>query len=160
MKRRILKARKWVLVSLTHRVALPVLKKVRKPNVFTYTKNELEALPADTLGNDLFHFLEQRKLPLLKHYSRHDLKHVVLGYDTTEEGEACLQSFMLGNGRISFPVLATVGYAFFTMPGYWHKMKKAFNKGKRCKPIHAWKWNEIIEMPTMELRRKMLCKDH
>lgn len=155
MKNRLKRIRKNLLVFLTHKIALPVLKIVRKPNEFTYNEAELKALPAGTLGNDLFIFLEQRDLPLLKHYARHDLKHVLLGYDSTEEGEACLQSFMLGNGRISFPVLATVAYSFLTMPEYWNKMKKAFFKGKRCNPIHAWKWNDIMETQTKELRQKM-----
>ena len=99
--------------------------------------------------------MKQRNLPLLKHYVRHDLKHVLLGYDTTEEGEACLQSFMFGNGRISFPVLATVTYSFITMPEYWGKIKRAFFQGKKSNPIHQWKWNEILKEPTEELRRKI-----
>ncbi len=155
MKNKMKKIRKNILVFLTHNIALPVLKIVRKPNVFTYTEEELATLPAGTLGNDLFNFLAQRKLPLLKHYTRHDLKHVLLEYDTTEEGEACLQSFMLGNGRVSFPVLATVTYSFLTMPEYWNKMNKAFLEGKKCNSIHSWKWNEIMQVPTEELRRKM-----
>lgn len=155
MKKKIVKTRKTILVSLTHKIALPMLKLVRRPNEFTYSETDLQSLPSGTLGNDLFVFLKKRNLPLLKHYARHDLKHVLLGYDTTEEGEACLQSFMFGNGRISFPVLATVTYSFLTMPEYWSKMKDAFLLGKKSKPIHAWKWNEILIEPTEELRRKI-----
>ena len=147
--------RKSVLVLLTHKIALPMLKLIRRPNEFTYCEDELKSMPAGTLGNDLFVFLKQRNLPLLKHYARHDLKHVLLDYDTTEEGEACLQSFMFGNGRISFPVLATVAYGFITMPEYWSKMKKAFLQGKKSNSIHSWKWNEILKEPTEELRRKI-----
>jgi len=156
MKKRILRIRETILVLLTHRIALPVLKLVRRPNEFTYSENDLESLPPATLGNDLFIFLKQRNLPLLKHYARHDLKHVLLGYDTTEEGEACLQSFMFGNGRISFPVLATVTYSFITMPEYWSKMKEAFRQGKKSDPIHPWKWNELLKEPTEELRKKIV----
>ena len=152
---RLKKIRETILVFLTHKMALPMLKLVRRPNSFTYSENELQSLPAGTLGNDLFIFLKQRKLLLLKHYVRHDLKHVLLGYDTTEEGEACLQSFMLGNGRISFPVLATVTYGLITMPEYWDKMKKAFLQGKKSNSIHEWKWNEILKEPTAELREKI-----
>ena len=159
MKKKLLKIRKQLMVFLTHKIGLPTLKLVRRPNVFTYTDSELQSLPAGTLGNDLSVFLKERNLPLLKHYTRHDLKHVLLGYDTTEEGEACLQSFMLGNGRISFPVLATVGYSFITMPEYWAKMRKAFQEGKQCEPIHAWKWNEILQLPTEELRKKIFMKN-
>ncbi len=155
MKRRLKKIREAILVLLTHKIALPMLKLVRRPNEFTYCEDELKSLPPGTLGNDLVIFLKQRNLPLLKHYARHDLKHVLLGYDTTEEGEACLQSFMFGNGRISFPVLATVSYGFITMPEYWSKMKNAFLHGKKGNPIHAWKWNELLKEPTEELRRKI-----
>ena len=152
---RLKKIRETILVLLTHKIALPMLKLVRRPNEFTNSEDDLQSLPAGTLGNDLFIFLKQRNLPLLKHYARHDLKHVLLSYDTTEEGEACLQSFMFGNGRISFPVLATVTYGFITMPEYWSKMKKAFLHGKNSDPIHAWKWNELLKEPTEELRRKI-----
>ena len=152
---RLKKVRETILVILTHKIALPMLKLVRRPNEFTYSEDELKSLPVGTLGNDLFVFLKQRNLPLLKHYARHDLKHVLLGYDTTEEGETCLQSFMFGNGRISFPVLATVTYGFITMPEYWSNMKEAFQMGRKGNSIHAWKWNEILKEPTEELRRKI-----
>ncbi|HET6767209.1 MAG TPA: Coq4 family protein [Chitinophagaceae bacterium] len=162
MKKELLELRKQILVVLTHKIALPILKLVRRPMVFISNESELQSLPAGTLGNDLFIFLKERNLPLLKHYARHDLKHVLLGYDTTEEGEACLQSFMLGNGRISFPVLATVGYSFLTMPEYWSKMQKAFLLGRKSSPIHSWKWNEILKESTKELRKEMfqINKDH
>lgn len=152
---RLIKIREAILVFLTHKIALPLLKLVRKPTAFTHSEDDLQSLPPGTLGNDLFIFLKQRRLPLLKHYARHDLKHVLLGYDTTEEGEACLQSFMLGNGRVSFPVLATVGYSLVTMPEHWNKMKMAYLDGKRSESIHSWKWNEILKEQTEELRRKM-----
>ena len=159
MKKKLLKIRKQLMVFLTHQIGLPMLKLVRRPNIFTYTEPQLQSLPAGTLGNDLFIFLKERDLPLLKHYTRHDLKHVLLGYDTTEEGEACLQSFMLGNGRISFPVLATVTYGFITMPEYRAKMRKAFQEGQQSESIHGWNWNEILELPTERLREKIFMKN-
>lgn len=153
---KLIKIRETILVFLTHKIALPLLKLVRRPNEFTYTEDELESLPPGTLGNDLFIFLKQRKLPLLNHYARHDLKHVLLGYDTTEEGEACLQSFMLGNGRVSFPVLATVTYSCLTMPEHWSKIRRAFKQGRNSNPIHAWSWNDLLKEQTEELRRKIV----
>jgi ubiquinone biosynthesis protein Coq4 len=155
MIKRMKKIRMKILVLLTHKIALPMLKLFRKPNVFPYNMGDLRTMPLGSLGNDLYVFLSEKNLPLLKHYARHDLKHVLLGFDTTEEGEACLQSFMLGNGRISFPVLATVMYGFITMPEYHSKMKRAFFKGRNSHPIHQWKWNEVIQFQTGELRKKI-----
>jgi len=155
MKKLLIKIRSVILVFLTHKIALPVLKIVRKPNVFVYSKDELKRFPAGTLGNDLYWFLEKRNLPLLKHYARHDLKHVLLNYDTTDEGEARLQCFMLGNGRISFPVLATVLYALITMPEYWKRMRFSFHQGRKSKSIHNWQWNQMVKEQTIELRKKI-----
>jgi hypothetical protein len=155
MKKMVIKLRSAVLVFLTHQIALPLLKIFRKPIAFPYSKEELKVFPEGSLGNDLYIFLEKRNLRLLRHYARHDMKHIVLGYDTTDEGEACLQSFMLGNGRISFPVLATVLYSFVTMPEYWTKMRTAFQKGRSSISIHHWSWNQLLRHSTIELRNKI-----
>src|SRR5437773_6049505 len=155
MRKIIIKIRSAILVMLTHNIALPLLKKVRKPLSFRFTEEELAQLPAGTLGNDLFVFLKKRNLKLLKHYSRHDMKHILLNYDTTDKGEACLQCFMLGNGRVSFPVLATVIYGILTMPEYWKAMKAAYKKGKQAGPVHDLPWSELMPEKTCDIQDKI-----
>jgi ubiquinone biosynthesis protein Coq4 len=159
MKKQLLRLRTRVLIILTHRIALPVLKLLRKPVVTNCSKEQLAVYPPGSLGHDLYLFLHKRNLPFMQHYVRHDLKHVLLEYDTTDEGEACLQSFMLGNGRISFPVLATVMYAFITMPEYWYTMKAAYRQGRQCASFHGWIWNELLTEPTIVLRNKIFTKN-
>ncbi len=144
-----------MLVYLTHKMALPVLQLIRKPVVFPYSVEELKNFPEGTLGNELVNFLETKKLQLLPYYARHDIKHILLDYDTTDEGEGCLQCFMLGNRHISFPVIATVIYGFVTMPEYWPAFKKAFERGRKCRPIEDWKWFEILIEKTDDLKNKM-----
>lgn len=138
------KIRRFLLVALTHNIALPLLKHFRKVKPFPYTPADLSAMEEGTVGKALFEFLTTKELELLSHYARHDLKHVVLGYDTTEEGELCLQSFMFGNGRVSFPVLATVLFGICTSPEYWKKMRAAYHTGKSCIPIHQWNWFALV----------------
>ena len=123
MHKQIIKIRSQILVYLTHNMALPFLKFVRKPQKFPYNSNDLLMMPKGTLGKTLHSFLETKNLDLLPYYAKHDIKHILLNYDTTDEGEVCLQCFMLGNKHISFPVIATVLYGFFTMPEYWKKFK-------------------------------------
>lgn len=141
-----------MLVYLTHQMALPILQIIRKPEQFPYTKEALQQFPADTLGYDLVNFLHHKELQLLPYYARHDIKHILLDYDTTDEGEVCLQCFMLGNGHISFPVAATVLYGLVTMPEYWGGFKKAFARGRKSVPISDWKWFEILDQTTASLK--------
>jgi ubiquinone biosynthesis protein Coq4 len=155
MYRQIKKLRSQLLVYLTHKMALPVLKLMRKPEKFPYTTLQLEAFADGTLGKDLYNFLDVKDLELLPYYARHDIKHILLGYDTTDEGEGCLQCFMLGNGHVSFPVMATVLYGVVTMPEYWKSFATAFKRGKACEPIADWKWFEILEEPTSTLKQQI-----
>ncbi len=158
MRKILIKIRSSILVFLTHQIALPLLKVIRRPDQFAYSKEELAQFPDNTLGYDLYLFLQKRNLPLLRHYARHDLKHVLLNYDTTDEGEACLQSFMLGNGRMSFPVLATVLYSIISMPEHWGKIRRAFRQGRRSTAFHHWQWNELLYEPTSKIRNKIFDK--
>jgi ubiquinone biosynthesis protein Coq4 len=136
-------------------MALPMLRFIRRPQVFPYTTKQLGEFPVGTLGNDLIHFLENKNLKLLPHYAKHDVKHILLQYDTTGEGEVCLQCFMLGNGHISFPVAATVLYGFITMPEYWKKFGVAYRRGKNSIPIKDWAWFSILQEPTQSLIHKI-----
>lgn len=155
MYKLLIRSRSGLLVWLTHKMALPVLKLIRKPERFPYTVEELQLFPDRTLGKDLVNFLQQKELHLLPYYARHDIKHILLGYDTTDEGEGCLQCFMLGNRHISFPVLATVVYCFVTMPEYWDIFAKAYKRGRSSPSISHWKWFELLKQPTLQLKQSI-----
>ncbi len=155
MTKIIIRLRSKLLIFLTHKMALPILRFIRKPEVLPFTAQQLKQFPPGSLGNDLIIFLEAKKIKLLPYYARHDMKHILLQYDTTDDGEVCLQCFMLGNRHISFPVAATVLYGLITMPGYWQKFKTAYNRGKNCTPIANWHWFAILQEPTKSLIEKI-----
>lgn len=155
MYRYIISIRSRLLVFLTHKMALPFLRLVRKPDRFPYDMHSLSVFEEGSLGKDLHDFLVRKNLDLLPYYARHDIKHILLQYDTTDEGEVCLQCFMLGNGHISFPVAATVIYGFVTMPEYWGHFRKSFKRGRDAVKISDWKWFSLLHTPTEELQNKI-----
>ncbi len=158
MHKYIIKIRSQILVYLTHNMALPFLKFVRRPILFPYTTAALMNMEKGTLGKDLYEFLQAKKLVLLPYYAKHDIKHILLGYDTTDEGEVCLQCFMLGNKHFSFPVAATVLYGFITMPEYWKKFIVAYRRGAISISLEDWNWFNIIPEQTILLQQKINSK--
>jgi len=148
-------ARAFILVWLTHKLALPLLKCIRKPQKFSYTKEELYKMDEGVLGKDLVRMLDKNRLEMLPYYIKHDIKHILLDYDTTGEGEVCLQCFMLGNGHLSFPVAATVGFGLITMPEYWALFFKAYQRGKRSASLQHWQWHSLLEISTQSLKDKI-----
>ena len=136
----IVNLRAKTLVFLTHNLALPGLRLIRKPQIFPYDSRELELFPQGSLGKDLINMIRKNDLQLLPYYAKHDIKHLILQYDTTGDGEVCLQCFMLGNGHVSFPVITTIIFGFTTMPEHWGIFINAFRRGNKSKPIEGWPW--------------------
>jgi len=151
--------RSQLLVLLTHTFALPVLKIVRRKKAFPYSMEQLSAMPFDTVGNEVWQLLNENNLRLLPYYERHDIKHVVLGYPFTDEGEVCLQFFMLANGRVSFPVLATVLYGLATMPEYYASFKEAYARGKEAGDLSQLDWFGIMPELLMDVRKQYHVKE-
>jgi ubiquinone biosynthesis protein Coq4 len=156
MKKMYKTLRRRLLVFLTHGVALPVLKCIRAKKIFPYTAAQLRQLPPRTVGHDLAEMLDRQGLTLLPYYEKHDIKHLLLGFGMDEKGEACLQCFMLGNGRVSFPVLATVLYALLTMPEYHKAMKQAYRAGKQCTCLVHCDWFALLPQPTQIVKDRLL----
>jgi len=152
MYKLIIAIRSKLLVLLTHHLALPVLKLIRKPSVFPYKRTQLQSFPEGTLGRDLIQLLDENKFELLTHYAKHDMKHILLDYPTTDKGEVSLQAFMLGNGHISFPVISTILFGMVTMPEHWPAFKKAYRRGKQTIPVSNLDWFSIVTLPTEDIK--------
>ena len=159
MYKYLVKLRSSLLVFLTHNMALPLLQLMRNEERFQYSLHQLAMMPENSLGFNLGKFLQQRNLELLPYYARHDIKHILLNYDTTEEGEVCLQCFMLGNGHLSFPVMATVLYGFVTMPEHWNTFRSAYRRGRRSISIERWQWFDLLPEPLEQLQQKIDNKE-
>jgi hypothetical protein len=83
------------------------------------------------------------------------MKHIVLGYPTTDEGEVRLQAFMFGNGHMSFPVFITIVFGILAMPEHWKATVRAYHRGKRSARIANWNWNVLVCQPNAMLRSKI-----
>lgn len=119
---------------------------------------QLLELPGHTLGKELALYLKKRNFRLIPGYVRHDCKHILLGYEMDEEGEARMQFYFLGNRHYSFPVLVTVFLCFFLMPEHWKKFQREFRRGRSFGPFADFDLNQALLTDTNELRKIILVK--
>jgi len=152
------KWRRRTMVFLAHEIGLPYFRLTRKPRNFPYLMSDMRYMPEGTVGRELYSFLHINGLDLLPYYEKHDIKHVVLGYEATEEGEVSLQCFMLANGRITVPVILCVLFGFLTMPEYYRRFVKAWRRGRQVSALSRLDWFSLPPQPLCEVRKRMgLC---
>lgn len=152
----IVQLRAGLLEFLTHSMALPLLKLLRNPWKFPFDNKTLSQMEAGTFGRELHDFLDSRGLQLLPYYAKHDIKHILLGYDTTGEGEVCLQLFMLGNGHKSFPVIATVLFGLLLMPEHYPAFRKAYRRGKGASSLEKVDWYGLVPQYVNSVRSELI----
>lgn len=135
----------------THDLMLPIIRTLKHLPEFPYTAADLRKMPSGSLGKELLHFLEGRQLHLLKGYESHDIKHTLLGYGPTEDGEAAMQYFFLGNGQRSFPVIITVAVTLIIMPEYYGIFRRAYKRGKATPSLNGVQWFDLLPYQTTHI---------
>ena len=149
------KLRRRTMIFLAHEIGLPYFRLTRKPRNFPYSLMNMTGMAEGTVGRALYGFLHNNGLDLLPYYEKHDIKHVVLGYEATEEGEVSLQCFMLANGRITLPVLLCVLFGFLTMPEYYRCFIRAWHRGRHVPALGQLDWFSLPPYLVSEVRKRI-----
>jgi ubiquinone biosynthesis protein Coq4 len=144
--------REKLITVYAQKVGLPLFKRVFRSFKTPFSMEQLQDLPEGTLGKDLYHFMQTNKLELLPYFHVHDTKHLLLGYTTSLEDEACLQFFDLGNRYYTLPTLASAAAFAVILPESWSKFRIAFNRGRAARPISHLHFEHMLHLSTEKLR--------
>ena len=122
----------------------------------TSCKQKLErmrSLPDHTVGHDLAKMLDSRELKLIPGFAKHDLNHLILGYDMTPESELCMQAYLIGNGHWQ-PQCFLFGSSAVLLPGLWSTLWDHYNLGRRSESISSLKLEDCLDRNTEQVRRQ------
>lgn len=117
---------------------------------------ELNKLQDGTLGKAVANCLKDHNIRLVPKYESHDLKHVLLDYKMTPEGEIRMQAFMLGNGNATIPSLAILTFGAILLPDLWSVLYSDYQRGKHALPISDWSLENYGDFELTALRDKVL----
>lgn len=105
------------------------------PRTWKYSMEDYKNMPEGSLGKAIYDVLVANDLIFIKNGARHDIGHVLLGYDMTIIDEWRMQLFLLGNGKRRFFTIALASAGVVLLPELWFMAKEEFNKGKQAYPL-------------------------
>jgi hypothetical protein len=132
----------------------------RSKKPFNYTMEDLLDFNDKTLGKELALYLRRKNFRLIPGYVKHDCKHIILGYDMDETGEAAMQFYFLGNRHYTVPVVMTTIFCFFLMPEHWKMFLQEFRKGRSSAPFPDIDPLIAVRMKTQDLRLQYLVTNN
>lgn len=135
--------------------SVPFLNLFRRPSVWPFSFSDLKAMDEDSLGFNLYTFLNSRGFNYLPKYEVHDAYHTLLGYGTTSIEELKLQAFMWGNKNSTFAggVLFVIGLILF--PTKYDLFKTEIIRGKKAKALKGYDVVEMVNQPLIKLRDEL-----
>jgi len=113
----------------------------------------MRSLPDHTVGHDLAKMLDSKGLKLIPGFEKHDLDHLILGYDMTPEEELCMQAYLIGNGRWQLQCILFLSSAVL-LPGLWSTLWDHYNLGRQSEPLASLRLEDCITQNTEQLRRR------
>lgn len=159
LARRILRFFHTVIFPKQLAFGIMVLKLIGDKNYGKMLKTKLRAYPMGTVGYELLQFLAKNDFDFVPYYEHHDMKHVLLDYDTSAKGEICMQVFMFGNAGAS-PVSLFLFFSFVIwVPDLWHELPYHFLIGRFCKPLSKMQIEEIAGRNVFELRKEICLEE-
>jgi ubiquinone biosynthesis protein Coq4 len=118
-------------------------------------KISLLQYPPGTVGHEMLCFFERYGFDFVPYYEKHDLKHVLLGYDATAPDEMRMQAFMFGNaGFRPFIKLFTIIFLIWT-PDVWRELPYHFLIGRFTKPIGGLRVEDLAHRDLQEVRNEI-----
>ncbi|MEL6535742.1 MAG: Coq4 family protein [Bacteroidota bacterium] len=134
--------------------------------------------PEGSLGHSLGTFMKKNELqaypfPIQADYSTevylrerrreiHDILHVVLGYDTSLEGEAQLNAFLSGQSAYPIPVIISAGVLLLSVrrqpdrvDHIYELIMRAYLRGKEAQAVLGVRWEDHWATPLAELRDQL-----
>lgn len=113
----------------------------------------MRSLPAHTVGHDLAKMLDSRGLKLIPGFAKHDLNHLILGYDMTPEEELCMQAYLIGNGHWQIQCFLFLSSAVL-LPGLWSTLWDHYNLGRQSESLSALRLEDCVEQNTEQVRQR------
>ena len=138
----------------------------------------LEACEKDTLGHAYENHLKKNSLEIdffpkvkinrpvdyvtYRTYVVHDLWHTLLGYDTTTVGEMEVQAFSMGQYQSPIALMIITSGFINLLDNEplkaveaFEKIIAAYERGKSCNLLLAYKLEDMLERPIEEVRKEV-----
>lgn len=143
------------------KIILKVLDKILKLHKRFYLSNrpqwnisreELLNYPMGSLGNELGLFLLKSNFHSIPMIERHDVFHLLFGFETHVKDEIAMLFFQVGNGKVTpFTTVSAFGAALFYPECFFYFIRH-FNRGRNAISVSNWNFRPFLNENFTELQ--------
>lgn len=123
-----------------------------------YSLADYKAMAPNTVGRLYYNFIESKTIAYKPNLIKHDMKHIILGYQMDIKDELNIIAFLLGNKSHNKVGLLYLLTCLMIVPEYIPKLRQPYKRGKQTKRLKDYSICSFVEMDLNEVRKILNLK--
>lgn len=119
--------------------------KFSKSKKWACDKEQLSQMLANSLGHQLFEFLEKHQFDLISYVENHDVFHLIAQIEPNVKGEVGLQCLLFGNGKKSLFLFLSICAGLILAPEYYAFYLNCYKQGQTMNRFYDWDYEYLLK---------------
>jgi len=150
---------RWQFIDWLSLKATNLSDRLLKDRPWEYTLEDCSKMDQNSLGHSLYNYFSENNLIFKPKLIRHNMKHILLGYDMKIEDELRLHAFLIGNKSYNLLGIVYLITCTLFVPEIIFKLRLEFKKGKTVTILKHVKLQNYATHDLTVLRRKFKIKN-
>ncbi len=149
---------RWKLITWLTIKATELSNLVLKQIVWPYQFEAYQHMSQNSLGYKYQAYLKRHKIEYKPNLIKHDMKHIILGYDMKMPGELEIVAFLIGNKSYNKIGVIYLLICLLIVPEYSLKLVKHYKRGKAAKCLKHYRIDSFVEADLNKTREFLNIK--
>ena len=149
---------RWKIVTWLTIQATEISGLVLKERNWPFQPSDYSKMHKTSLGYHNHICISSQKIEYKANLIKHDMKHIILGYDMTIKNELNIVAFLIGNKSANKVSIFYLIVCLMFVPDYLPKLRKHYNRGKTAKRLKNYDLSIFVTQDLQETRNHLNIK--
>lgn len=146
---------RWKLVRWLTIKATDLSNVLIKDRNWNYSFEDYRQMPENSLGRELYLYMIKNEISFKPNLVRHDLKHILLGYEMKMPDELKIHAFLIGNRCINPMGIVYLIICTLIVPEVIPQLRTAFKRGKIAKSFRKVNLQDLVPAQLIECQNQL-----
>ena len=144
---------RWKLVTWLTIQATEVSGIVLKDRDWPHKAEDYGLMPKLSVGHQYSKLISSKTIEYKPNLVKHDMKHIILGYDMNIRNELNIVAFLIGNRSSNKVSIFYLIICLLIVPEYLFQLKKHFKRGRSANRLKDYNIASLVEHDLKSVRQ-------
>lgn len=120
-----------------------------------YDEMDYRNLPEGTVGKELINYMDKIGITFKPNLVKHDIKHIITGYQMKTKDEIKIQAFLLGNRCTNWFSIIYLFVNLLLLPEIISEAMKDYNRGKKAVRLRTIHLENLAKQNLRQIRTEL-----